>query len=119
LLNYGLKRVISAQMAYNKIMHIEGQMWSTCDWCSGSKTGIGLKESDPLSFYENVSCVLYSFAMTIIRSANNLFIHTGKRDFPILLWSWGYIFGMCGNQTGCNNGWDLQREWWWHWFQCR
>jgi hypothetical protein len=26
LLNYGLKRVISAQMAYNKIMHIEGQM---------------------------------------------------------------------------------------------
>ena len=62
---FKIKRVITAQMVYNKIMHIDGQMHSTYDWCSGLKTGIGLKESDPLSFNKKVSCVLYSFAMTI------------------------------------------------------
>ncbi len=62
LLNtYGLRRDFTAQMVYNKIAHIEGQMRSTYDWCSGSKTGVGLKESDPLSFNEKVSSLLYYF----------------------------------------------------------
>ena len=51
---YNLKRVFTSQMVYNKIQHIEGQMRSTYDWCSGSKTGVGLKETDPLSFNEKV-----------------------------------------------------------------
>lgn len=51
---HGLKRVITPQMVYNKVQHIEGQMRSTYDWCSGSRTGVGLKETDPLSFNEKV-----------------------------------------------------------------
>jgi len=51
---HNLKRVITPQMVYNKVQHIEGQMRSTYDWCSGSRTGVGLKESDPLSFNEKV-----------------------------------------------------------------
>jgi hypothetical protein len=58
-----LKREIAASMVYNKIMHIEGQMRSTYDWCSGFKTGIGLKESDPLSFNEKVSSVFLVFSL--------------------------------------------------------
>jgi hypothetical protein len=56
LLNsYGLKREITSQMVYNKIMHMEVQMHSTYDWCSESKTGGALKEINPLSFNEKVS----------------------------------------------------------------
>jgi hypothetical protein len=80
-----LKREISASMVYNKIMPIEGQMRSTYDWCSGSKTGIGLKESDPLSFNEKVSSVFLLYNSTIIQISNILLILLGERDLSILL----------------------------------
>jgi hypothetical protein len=46
-----LKRLITPQMVYNKI---QGQMRNTFDWCSGSRTGVGLKKSDPLLLNEKV-----------------------------------------------------------------
>ena len=65
LLNtYGLRREITSQTVYNKIAHIEGQMRSIYDWCSGSKTGVGLNESDPLSLNQKVSSSLFAFLIT-------------------------------------------------------
>ena len=52
---YNVKWAVTSQMVYNKIQHIERQMKSIYDWCNGSNTGIGLKETDPLSFSEKVS----------------------------------------------------------------
>jgi hypothetical protein len=41
-------------------------MRSPYDWCSGSKTGIGLKETYPLSFNEKVSYNIFTSALTTL-----------------------------------------------------
>lgn len=60
-------------MVYEKIMHINSQMKSTYDWCNGSKTGVGLKDSDPLSFNEKVrwysNCHFYCDNISINHSS--------------------------------------------------
>jgi hypothetical protein len=87
LLNDFQQRETIAQMVYNKIMHIEGQMRSTYDWCGSSKTGIGLKERDALSFNEMASNVLLLCVIIIILASDIPLIHIGQRDLPVLLCS--------------------------------
>lgn len=75
LLNtHGLRREITPQMVYNKIAHIEGQMRSTYDWCSGSKTGVGLRENDPLSFSQKVSFFICVFLFQFVFLSHHIYL---------------------------------------------
>lgn len=98
LLNtFGLKREVTSQMVYNKIAHIEGQMRSTYDWCSGSKTGVGLKENDPLSFNEKVGFSPIHYIANRFLIPYYLFFHSGNRNVPILLPFGRQVFGKSWN----------------------
>jgi hypothetical protein len=69
-------------------------MRSTYDWCSGSKTGNGLKDSDPLSFNQKVSNVLFLCWIIIILKSDIPLIHIGQRDLPVLHCSWRYFLNV-------------------------
>ena len=46
---------------YNKINHIEQKMKSCHDGYAGTKTGHGVKESDPMGYEEKVCFVMLEF----------------------------------------------------------
>jgi hypothetical protein len=57
--NKGCKKPLDAVCVYNKITHIESKMRQCHDQYAGTKTGNGLKESDPMAYQDKVSECLY------------------------------------------------------------
>jgi hypothetical protein len=58
--NKGCKKPLDADCVYNKITHIESKMRQCHDQYAGTKTGNGLKESDPMAYEDKVSECLYA-----------------------------------------------------------
>ena len=54
----GTKNTWKGENVYNKIQHIEQKMKSCHDGFAGTKTGHGLKESDPMGYDDKVSFVV-------------------------------------------------------------
>jgi hypothetical protein len=50
----GCRKTIDAMTIYNKIQHIEGKMRQCYDQYARTKTGNGLKESDPMAYEDKV-----------------------------------------------------------------
>ena len=57
--NKGCKKPLDPDCVYNKITHVESKMRHCRDQFAGTKTGNGLKESDPMAYEDKVSECLY------------------------------------------------------------
>ena len=53
--NKGWKKPLDAKCVYNKITPTEAKMTQCHDQYAGTKTGNGLKESDPMAYEDKVS----------------------------------------------------------------
>lgn len=66
----GCRKQVDSLTIYNKIQHIEGKMRQCYDQYAGTKTGNGLKESDPMAYQDKVyfSFVFHFFHSFILLS---------------------------------------------------
>jgi YHS domain-containing protein len=53
----GIRSDWTGENVYNKIQHVEQKMKACHDGYVGTKTGAGLKETDPMGYEEKVSCL--------------------------------------------------------------
>jgi hypothetical protein len=53
----GIRSYWTGENVYNKIQHVEQKMKACHDGYVGTKTGAGLKETDPMGYEEKVSCL--------------------------------------------------------------
>jgi hypothetical protein len=72
----GTKNKWKGENVYNKIQHIEQKMKSCHDGFAGTKTGHGLKETDPMGYDDKVSPVVSG---DVLSTTHFLFIHCVSR----------------------------------------
>lgn len=60
----GVKNNWKGDNVYNKICHMEGKVKSCHDGYAGTKTGHGVKESDPMGYEDNVSIGFIGIMLT-------------------------------------------------------
>jgi len=64
---------VDTMTIYNKIQHIEGKMRQCYGQYVGTKTGNGLKESNPMAYEDKVLCHIHNFCSLYFIHSSHLF----------------------------------------------